>query len=103
MLAEICSSTLLTISLLLLSVMSPTKKCWMEDSSFSKPIYNFLFCSINIIKMQPVGFEPTSVATIDLESTALDRSATTASIVVLLTNSKVYQYEPELNRYMYSR
>lgn len=53
--------------------------------------------------MQPVGFEPTSVATIDLESTALDRSATTASIVVWLTRSKVYQYEPELNRYMYSR
>ena len=53
--------------------------------------------------MQPVGFEPTSVATIDLESTALDRSATTASIVVWLTRSKVYQYEPELNRYMNSR
>lgn len=28
--------------------------------------------------MQSVGFEPTSVATIDLESTALDRSATIA-------------------------
>ncbi len=42
--------------------------------------------------MQPVGFEPTSVATIDLESTALDRSATTASIVTCLTNSKDYHY-----------
>lgn len=79
----VCSSMHFMTSLLLLSVMSPTKKCCIVDSSFSKPIYSFLFCSINIIKMQPVGFEPTSVATIDLESTALDRSATTAINIVL--------------------
>lgn len=40
--------------------------------------------------MQSVGFEPTSVATIDLESTALDRSATIADVITLTQTKYLY-------------
>lgn len=46
--------------------------------------------------MQSVGFEPTSVATIDLESTALDRSATIAIIMLLKNHSNEIRITYEL-------
>ena len=40
----------------------------------------------NVKRMHAMGFEPMRVAPVDLESTALDRSATHASSSVLITS-----------------